>query len=167
MSDFHLAQFNFARLRAPLDAPEMAGFLALRDPLNALAEGTPGYVWRPVSPVEGADEWPYGPDVLINYSVWESRETLWEYAYRSGHLEAMRRRREWFERAAEVYQVLWWIPAGHRPGPDECVERLELLRREGPGPRAFTFRTPYTAAEAARAEAEHATITQLDAARAG
>ncbi|HEX2316421.1 MAG TPA: DUF3291 domain-containing protein [Thermomonospora sp.] len=148
MSDFHLAQFNVARLRAPLHGPEMADFMALRDPLNALADGAPGFVWRPVSPVDGADEWPYGPDVLINYSVWESRDALWEYAYRSGHLEAMRRRREWFERVAEVYQVLWWIPAGHRPSAEECVERLELLRREGPGPLAFAFRDTYTPADA-------------------
>ncbi|MBA9006034.1 DUF3291 domain-containing protein [Thermomonospora cellulosilytica] len=156
MTDFHLAQFNIARLKAPLDDPSMTGFLELRDPLNALADGDPGFVWRPVSPVDGADEWPYGPDILINYSVWRSREALWEYAYRSGHLEAMRRRREWFDRVAETYQVLWWIPAGHRPGPDECVDRLELLRREGPTPRAFTFRDHYTAEEAARAEAEQA-----------
>lgn len=153
MTDFHLAQFNIARLIAPMDAPEMADFLAFRDPLNNLAEDTPGFVWRPVSALEGSGEWPYGPDVLINYSVWESREALWDYAYRSGHLEAMRRRREWFSRVAETYLVLWWVPAGHVPGAEECVERLELLRAQGPSPLAFTFRESYTPQEAQESKA--------------
>ncbi|GLZ03432.1 hypothetical protein Acsp03_08990 [Actinomadura sp. NBRC 104412] len=149
---FHLAQFNVATLRLPLDHPEMAGFVELLGPLNALADGTPGFVWRLVE--EGAPDAtalrPVGADVIVNFSVWEGREALWNYVYRSAHLEALRRRREWFERHVEPHLVLWWIPAGHIPSLDEGVERLELLRAEGPSPRAFTFRDFHPPRDAGR-----------------
>jgi hypothetical protein len=40
--------------------------------------------------------------------------------------------------------VLWWIPTGHIPTVDEAVERLELLREQGPSPSAFGFRDAYS-----------------------
>src|SRR6266516_3706337 len=43
---FHLAQVNIGRLRAPLDDPIMEGFRSQLDPINALADGSPGFVWR-------------------------------------------------------------------------------------------------------------------------
>jgi hypothetical protein len=55
------------------------------------------------------------------------------------HLAVMRRRRAWFERL-DLYLVLWWVNAGHRPTVTEAEQRLEYLRRHGPTPRAFTFR---------------------------
>ncbi|MGI8334612.1 DUF3291 domain-containing protein [Actinomadura scrupuli] len=150
MSDSHLAQFNIARVRLPLDHPEMAGFMALLDPVNALADGTPGFVWR-FTDGEADDATsirPFEDDaVIVNFSVWTSRQALWDFVYRSAHLDALRRRREWFTRVDESYSVLWWIPAGHRPTVPEAVERLDLLRLHGPGPRAFTFRDHYEPVE--------------------
>ncbi|WP_255205758.1 DUF3291 domain-containing protein [Actinomadura sp. BRA 177] len=122
--------------------------------LNALADAAPGFVWRLVE--EGAADAtgmrPAGDDVIINFSVWESAEALWDFAYRSAHLETMRRRREWFQRHAEAHLVLWWIPAGRTPTVDEALERLAHLRAHGPSPRAFMFSSAYTAEEAAGAE---------------
>lgn len=142
MTRYHLAQLNVGTLHFPLDDPRMAEFAALLEPVNALADGSPGFVWRLVA--GGEDDAtsirPLGDDVIINYSVWESREALWDFVYRSGHLDVMRRRREWFTRNVESHLVLFWIPAGHVPTVEEGLERLDLLRREGPGPRAFTFR---------------------------
>src|SRR5687768_13849056 len=139
MSDHHLAQFNVGTLRHPLDDPRMSAFAELLDPLNALADGAPGFVWRLVE--EGAADAtglrPAGFDVIINYSVWESREALWEYVYRSAHLEVLRRRREWFGKHVEAHLVMWWIPAGHVPTVGEALERLALLRADGPSARAF------------------------------
>ncbi|WP_433461433.1 DUF3291 domain-containing protein [Spirillospora sp. CA-128828] len=156
---YHLAQFNVATLRFPLDDPRAADFVALLEPVNALADGTPGFVWRLVEEGE-ADATgmrPAGEDVIINFSVWESAEALWDFVYRSAHLETMRRRREWFQRHAEAHAVLWWIPAGHVPSVGEALERLALIRENGPSPRAFTFNASYTAEEAAGAgEAEPA-----------
>jgi hypothetical protein len=152
---YHLAQFNVATLRHPLDDPRTADFVALLEPVNALADAAPGFVWRLVE--EGRPDAtgmrPAGDDVIVNFSVWESVEELWDFVYRSAHLETMRRRREWFQRHAEAHLVMWWVPAGRIPTVEEALERLALLRAQGPSPRAFTFNSAYTAAEAAAAEA--------------
>ncbi|HEU4532912.1 MAG TPA: DUF3291 domain-containing protein, partial [Polyangiaceae bacterium] len=150
MADVHLAQFNVARARSPLASPELAGFVAMLEPVNALADGAPGFVWRLKG--DGSNDAtslrPYGGDVIVNLSVWRSREALWQFVYRSGHLEAMRGRRAWFAKMAEAASVLFWVPAGHVPSVDEAVARLEALRREGPSPRAFTFHQAYDPAGA-------------------
>ncbi|HEY8479198.1 MAG TPA: DUF3291 domain-containing protein [Spirillospora sp.] len=147
---FHLAQLNVATLRFPLDDPRMADFVAMLEPVNALADGAPGFVWRLTD--EGASDAtglrPAGGDVIVNCSVWESMEALWDFTYRSAHLEVMRRRREWFRRHAEAHLVLWRIPAGHIPSVSEALDRLALLRERGPSPEAFTFASACTAQEA-------------------
>jgi hypothetical protein len=127
---YHLAQFNVAALRFPLDDPRMAGFVALLKPVNALADGTPGFVWRLVEEGEpdATGMRPAGEDVIVNFSVWESSEALWDFVYRSGHLETMRRRREWFRRHVDAHLVLWWIPAGHVPTRPAARERPVAAR---------------------------------------
>ncbi|MFB7257004.1 DUF3291 domain-containing protein [Streptomyces nojiriensis] len=148
----HLAQLNVATLLHPFDDPRMAPFVEMLDPVNAAADGAPGFVWRLVE--EGAADAtglrPAGEDVVVNLSVWQTQEALWDFSYRSGHLEVMRRRREWFERHVQAHLVLWWVPAGHRPTVAEALERLTDLQAHGPSPRAFTFASAYTAAEAAQ-----------------
>ncbi|GAA3195145.1 DUF3291 domain-containing protein [Actinocorallia longicatena] len=148
----HLAQLNIGRLSAPLDSPLSAGFADALEEINALADGAPGFVWRLVG--EGGGDAtsvrPYDdPDVLVNMSVWESRETLFDYVYRSAHMEYVRRRREWFQHLGEVISVLWWVPEGHVPTVAEAKERLEHLRAHGPSPEAFTFRKAFEPREAA------------------
>ena len=46
MGAYHLAQCNIARLRAPLDSPALVDFVAALEPVNALADRAPGFVWR-------------------------------------------------------------------------------------------------------------------------
>lgn len=46
MSAWRLAQVNIGRLKAPIDAPETADFVANLDRINALAEAQAGFVWR-------------------------------------------------------------------------------------------------------------------------
>ncbi|MFI6344891.1 DUF3291 domain-containing protein [Streptomyces sp. NPDC050560] len=148
----HLAHLNVATLRHPLDDPRTAGFVELLGPVNASADGAPGFVWRLVEEGE-ADATrlrPAGDNVIVTLSVWETSEALWDFTYRSGHLEAMQQRREWFERHVEAHLVLWWVPVGHLPSVGEALERLAHLRVHGPSPRAFTFAASYTAAEAAQ-----------------
>ncbi|MFD9103662.1 DUF3291 domain-containing protein [Streptomyces virginiae] len=164
---FHLAQVNVATLLHPIDDPRIAPFVELLDPVNSAADGAPGFVWRLVEEGE-ADATglrPAGEDVIVNLSVWETQEALWDFAYRSGHLEVMRRRREWFERHVEAHMALWWVPAGHLPTVGEALERLSDLRAHGPSPRAFTFASSYTAAEAAPHAADAAdAVDAVDAA---
>ena len=120
MSDWHIAELNVARLRQPIDAPETAGFVANLDPVNAIADAAPGFVWRlqddsgNATSIHTSDD----PRFIVNLSVWESIETLEAFVRRTPHADVLRRRREWFERATEAYLVLWWIPAGTRPSVD-------------------------------------------------
>jgi len=142
MRTHHLAQLNVARLLAPIDSPQLAEFVARLEPVNALAEGAPGFVWR--LQTEDGDATAVRPyddaAIIVNMSVWESAEALHAFVYRGDHIEVMRRRREWFARMAEAFVVLWWVPAGHQPSVAEAIERLERLRALGPTPEAFTFR---------------------------
>jgi hypothetical protein len=140
MSNYQLAQLNIATLKAPLDSPELKDFVDNLDRINALAEGSAGFVWRLVGDGNDATSLrPFGDEIIVNMSVWRDVEALKEFAYRSGHVEIMRRRREWFTRMAEAYMVLWWVPAGHEPTIAEAVERLTLLRKQGPSAQAFSF----------------------------
>jgi heme-degrading monooxygenase HmoA len=153
MAAHHLAQVNVATLRAPLDGPELAGFVAQLEPVNALADRSPGFVWR--LQTEDGDATairPYEDDrVMVNLSVWASFEALRTFVYATRHLEVMRHRRQWFSRMADPYLALWWVPAGAIPTVAEAKERLELLTRQGPTADAFTFRVPFPEpADAAR-----------------
>lgn len=142
---WHLAQMNVGTARYPLDDPRIAGFTDRLDAVNALAEASPGFVWRLQSDSGNATDIKVSDDPLfiVNMSVWESAEALFDFVYRTVHSKVMARRREWFERPAEAYQVLWWVPAGHRPTPEEGLARLDRLRREGPSAAAFTFKAKF------------------------
>jgi len=143
---YHLAQLNIGRLVAPVDSPLVADFMALLDPVNALADAAPGFVWRLQTEEGNATSLHiYGDDTLnVNMSVWESKEALWDFVYASDHLAVMRRRREWFKRI-EQFMCLWWVPAGHLPDIPEAEERLDQLRADGPGPASFTFKQDFPA----------------------
>jgi hypothetical protein len=147
MAGHHLAQLNIGRMLAPLDTEQMAGFMNALAPVNALADAAPGFVWR--LQTEDGDATairPYDDDMMIvNMSVWASLEHLADFVYRSDHRATMVQRRQWFEKMAEAFVVLWWVPAGHRPSVGEARDRLERLRRAGPSAEAFTFRSPFPA----------------------
>lgn len=162
MTGFHLAQMNIAVPRGPMDGPVMAEFKAGLPALNAIADAAPGFVWRLVDD-SGADATalrPFGDDTMVNMSVWESVEALRDYTYRiPKHLEALRRRREWFQPFPGANMlVLWWIPAGTIPTVAEAKNRLALLDRDGPGPEAFTLRAPHPPPGAKSAAKTAATI---------
>ena len=140
---YHIAQVNIARMRGPLDSEVMSGFVARLEEINALADASPGFVWRLQTPAGDATYLrPYGDDrILFNLSVWETVEALRRYVYRTAHAELLRRRHAWFEKFAGVNVALWWVPAGYIPGVDEAKKRLAHLDTHGPTQFAFTFQT--------------------------
>jgi hypothetical protein len=146
----NLAQLNIARLRFPLDGPELKDFVDGLPEINALGDNSPGFVWR-LTDEGGADATALRPfedqdDILINMSVWETLESLRDFVYHTKHLEYTRRRREWFDHnGLQAYLVLWWVPAGHIPTVAEGRERLDHLIKHGPTWEAFTFRDPFPA----------------------
>jgi hypothetical protein len=140
--DWHIAQLNVARLLRPIDAPETSEFVANLDPVNALADRAPGFVWRlqddsgNATSVHVVDD----PLFIVNMSVWRSIAELEHFVRKTAHAEVVRKRRTWFERMTDAYLVLWWIPAGSTPTLDDAMARLQHLRAHGPTPVAFTFR---------------------------
>src|SRR4029453_12790504 len=147
---FHIAQVNIARLRAPIDDPMLAGFVARLDDVNALADAAAGFVRRLQTDAGNAAALhAYDDDrILFNLSVWESPERLRDFVYRSAHVEVMRQRKSWFERFDGPYYALWWVPAGHVPSIDEAKERLEHLRAHGESAHSFSFTKLYSSPDA-------------------
>jgi hypothetical protein len=142
MKKLHVAQVNIARMRAPLEDPMMRGFVERLDEINALADGSPGFVWRLQTDAGNAtylrpydDEW-----IIINLSIWETIEDLRNFVYGGNHADVLRQRRDWFEKLQTPVVALWWIPAGHIPSIDEAKKRLAHLQERGPTPFAFSFR---------------------------
>lgn len=142
MSNYHLAQINIARMLAPIDDSFMAEFVAQLPSINALAEQSPGYVWRLQSDDGDATSIKVYDDdiIIINLTVWENLDALREFVYKSAHYGVLRNRKSWFEIFKGAYYALWWIPAGHLPSTDEAKERLEHLRANGESPFAFSFK---------------------------
>jgi hypothetical protein len=142
---FHLAQCNIVKLKAPLDSPVVADFVAALDPINALADAAPGFVWRLQSEDGDATSIRVFDDdqILLNMSLWESLEALQEYVYRSGHRDILRQRRQWAAPFETAQSTMWWVRAGDVPEASEAVERLARLERDGPTPYAFTFQRPF------------------------
>lgn len=142
----HLAQLNIGHAVDRIDSPAMADFAAQIDQINALAEASPGFVWRHEGDEgyqDGGALW--GPEYLVNLSVWESMDALRAFTYASGHRELLAARRRWFRPMDAPLFVAWWVPTGHRPGLDEAKQRLDRLAAHGPGPQAFGLRDAYDA----------------------
>ena len=141
MPSHHLAQINIARLIAPLDDPRIADFVAQLDPVNALAERSPGFVWRLKSDSGNATDIAFNDDpfVIVNMSLWESVEVLKDFVYASDHMVPFRDRAKWFEKLGKPHYCLWWTQAGHIPSVAEGRERLEHYQKHGATEYAFWF----------------------------
>ena len=135
----HLAQLNIGRLRFPTDDPRMADFMNNLDLVNGLAERSEGFVWRLKDESGNATGIrPYDdPLMAVNLSVWKSLETLERFVWQTIHKRFYGRRSEWFAPMEKPHLVMWWVPAGHRPGIEEAKERLEHLAANGPSAHAF------------------------------
>ncbi len=139
---YHIAQINVARMRFSIDDPGMADFVAQLDAVNGLADRSPGFVWRlqgeagDATTIQAFDE----ANILINMSVWETIDALFDFTYKSGHTDVFRRRHEWFDTADGAHLALWWIRSGQLPRVEQGIARLKYLDRHGPSARAFTIK---------------------------
>jgi hypothetical protein len=145
MEKFHVAQINIARMKAPLDDPIMQAFVTGLDPINALADAAPGFVWRLQDESGDATSLRPFPDdyLIVNMSVWESVESLRLFTYKTAHVEYVRQRKVWFETLDQPIYALWWLPAGKIPTVAEAKIRLDHLIQHGDSPTAFTFGRPF------------------------
>ena len=147
---YQLAQVNIARMLAPLTDPLMAGFVAQLDAINALADSSPGFIWRLQTPEGNATAVrPYEDDlILVNLSLWASLTDLSAFVYKSRHRQVLQQRPQWFQRFDGPYLALWWVPSGHIPSVEEAKERLAYLCAHGETPYAFSFKKPFPAPQA-------------------
>ena len=146
MTRLAIAQLNVGRAFGRMDEPVMAGFANRLAEINALAEASPGFIWRlkdeagDATSIHAFDD----PRVIVNLTMWDSIEELFEFTYRTDHVELFRGRREWFEPYGTPHLVLWWHPSDEPPTIEEAKRRLELLTELGPTPEAFTLKVRYT-----------------------
>ena len=147
MQNYHLAQINVARMRASLDDPIMAEFKTAIDEINAIAERSPGFVWRLQNESGDASEIRVydDPKILVNMSVWQSTPQLKDYVYGSLHKDFFMRRRQWFEKFQGAHFGMWWVPVGKFPTATIGREKIEYLTIHGESPECFTFKNLYSA----------------------
>jgi hypothetical protein len=153
--NYHLAQINIGRIKAPLDSPVMAEFVENLDPINLLAEKSDGFIWRLKDESNNASSIRVYDDdfMIVNLSVWKDIESLFKFVYQSNHTEIFKKRRGWFEQLKEMHMALWYVSAGQVPTVAEAVERLDFLRRNGETPHSFTFKSKFTMDDAVRFKA--------------
>lgn len=141
-ADAHLAQLNIGRLSAPTDDPRVADFMNALDRINGMGKRMPGFVWM----MEGSGEPGTGntenainddPLQVINLTLWQDVPSLEQFVWNTAHRQFYERRAEWFELMSDMHFVMWWVPAGHRPTPNEALERLKHLNQHGDSDHAF------------------------------
>lgn len=141
-----LAQINIAKMKGPIDSPVMKEFVDNLDRINETAEQSQGFIWRLKDDKNNATSINVFDDdyLIVNMSVWENMQCLFNFVYRSDHMDIFKRRKEWFGKMKEMHMVNWYIRNDRYPSVEEAVERLEYIRRVGETPYAFTFKSKYT-----------------------
>ena len=140
----HLAQMNVGTALYETDDPRMADFMNNLDRINALAEATPGFVWRltgegnNATDIRPADD----PLFIVNMSVWAERSRRCSTmsiaptigASWCGGASGSRSRRGRIMCSGGSAE-------GHIPTVEEGLARLRHLADARPTPYAFTFKT--------------------------
>lgn len=149
MSALHLAQVNIAKRLAPLDDPIMQDFINNLDKINAIADSSDGFIWRLQDEDKDEAVSVFQDDSLvINMSVWESLDSLFNYTYNSGHIEVFKRKKEWFSKMKMMHMAFWYIPEGYEPTFKDAKDRLDYLNTHGDTPYAFSFKSKFTVGDA-------------------
>ena len=135
----NLAELNVGYAAHPLDDPRMADFMNNLDRINALAERSPGFVWRMKSDSGNATDIavPEAEGMISNLSVWDDVESLGNYVFNTVHARYYERRHEFFTAMASHHFVMWPVPDDHIPTLREAMERLRHLQANGSSDHAF------------------------------
>jgi hypothetical protein len=142
---YQLAEINIAQMiGVNIDDPVMKEFKDNLDRVNALAESSPGFVWRLKDDSNNATAFdPYqNKQIIINISVWEDVQSLSDFTYKTFHTDFLKRRKEWFMKYGKAFVALWWMKKGEYPSLEEAVARLDHLQQNGPSAYAFDFKNP-------------------------
>ena len=134
-----LAELNVGYVRYDFDDPRLSGFMDNLDRINALAERSPGFVWRMKSDSGNATDIvvPGHEKMISNMSVWDDVKSLGNYVFNTVHVQFYERRHDWFEAMSSHYFVMWWIEDDHIPTLEEAMDRLAQLQKNGSTDDAF------------------------------
>ncbi|WMI65001.1 DUF3291 domain-containing protein [Aestuariibaculum sp. YM273] len=149
MKTYHLAQVNIAKGLAPLSDPIMQDFINNVDRINAIADKSDGFVWRFKD--EDKDEALSvfkENNLLVNISVWEDLQSLFNYIYHSDHIEVFKRKKEWFSKVQMKHMAFWYVPIDYKPTLKDAKIRLDYLNSHGETPYAFTFKSKFSVVDA-------------------
>ncbi|MDB5060154.1 MAG: domain containing protein [Chloroflexi bacterium] len=139
---------TFGIMREKSGHPQVQGFLDRISATFAAADAAPGFLGGPDR--NGA----LAPSFLdpalrdqeaSTVSLWEDLHSVWAFAYRGLHAEALQHRREWFGEPAWPNYVAWWVEDDHMPSWPEAAERYQHLHDHGSTAFAFTFKKPFGA----------------------
>ncbi|OEK08383.1 hypothetical protein A8C32_02725 [Flavivirga aquatica] len=146
MTNFYLTQVNVAKRLAPMDDPIMQDFVNNLDRINAIADDSEGFIWRLKDEVkEEAVQVFKDDELIINMSTWENLEALFNYTYKSGHIEVFKRKKEWFSKIKMMHMAFWYVPKGYEPTFQDAKDRLDYINKYGDTPYAFSFKSKFTA----------------------
>ena len=132
-----VAQFNWAKPKYDLEAPEIEEFVRALDAINLLAESSPGFIWR-TKETDSKDpdrEQPLGDEYIANFSMWETLEDLQNFVYKSGHTFYLKKRNEWF--TPEKYSNVVWYTESSVLTIEECMKARQELLKNGPSSDFF------------------------------
>jgi hypothetical protein len=159
----HLAELNIGRLRAAPHDPRVAEFMDNLALVNAIAERSPGFVWRLKDEAGGnATSFAVSDDPLViaNLSVWESAADLEHFVFNTLHRRFYEKRAAWFEIMDQPHMVFWHVAPGHEPTLEEALDRLALYRRDGASADAFGWEEVM---DGARLKAQRCAATKVAA----
>lgn len=149
MSKYNLAQVNVAKVLAPMDDPVMNGFVDNLDSIYHISDVHEGFVCRINNedyPTELRDVFP-DESFINNISVWKDLNTLFDFTYKSGHVEILKKKKEWFSKIQMQYMGCWYVPEGYVPIHQEGKQRLNYFNKHGCRPYAFSFKDKFSIAD--------------------
>ncbi|NNC49358.1 MAG: DUF3291 domain-containing protein [Flaviramulus sp.] len=148
MGNYNLAQVNIAKRLAPMDDPIMRDFVNNLDKINTIADVSDGFVWRMKDEDKEEGALVFKDDtLLINISVWENLESLFNFTYNSGHIEVLKRKKEWFGKMKMMHMAFWYVENDVQPTFQDAKNRIDYLNAHGSTPYAFTFKKQFSVSD--------------------
>lgn len=135
----YLAELNIADWKIDPASPQAAGFVGNVGRINALAERSPGFVWRKKD--DERDTRGYnvigGPKTLMTMSVWQTPQDFEHFVWNTVHKKIYQNKAQWFDQLESHSLVMWWIDEDHEPTLEEAKTRLDHLNENGDSDFAF------------------------------
>ena len=155
-----IAFYTFGILREPFGNEQVQPFFDWVPSVFEAAENTDGFIdrpridekdWgRPVSPhFYDVQKYPGAPAdnpdarAPVTLSLWADLESVYAFAYRGAHGEALRKRKEWFVKPDWPTYAARWVGDDHVPTYEEAIERQKHIHHNGPTRYAFDLKTPF------------------------